>query len=420
MPRPELEGLDDVPAKLVCIIDHAREAKELSDKLSGLGYKTVDLQHDMPPSECIAVIIGQRVDPELKLAQVLATHHPVILIGDDQSFELNLAAVRAGIKASLTLPLDMVELGAWLTGFSRSNRRPYSIMVVEDDEIAASTYAMALEVAGMEATIVTSAIDACDAINRSSPDLVVMDMNMPIADGLEVASVLRLSRRNLSLPIVFLSSDTDRIRQHAARKIGGDDFILKPVDLSNLASLIEIRAERARSLRQVMDRDSLTGLLNHARFKECASDELNRSRRMGTPFSLCLLDLDHFKLVNDTQGHLTGDRVLRSLAHSLQAALRQTDVIARYGGEEFAVLLVGTDADRAQIVMDKVRTAFEKQEFYGPNGAFSVTVSVGISSQEMDSSVEGLIGRADEALYLAKDTGRNRVVIAPIQQSRRA
>lgn len=104
----------------------------------------------------------------------------------------------------------------------------------------------------------------------------------------------------------------------------------------------------------------------------------------------------------------------------MQSALRQTDVIARYGGEEFAVLLVGTDATRAQIVMDKIRTAFEKQEFHGPNGAFTVTVSVGVSSQEMDNTVEGLIGRADEALYFAKNNGRNRVVIAPMQQSLRA
>jgi len=209
-------------------------------------------------------------------------------------------------------------------------------------------------------------------------------------------------------------------RQREARKIGGDDFISKPVDLEGLASLIVIRAERARVLRQVMDRDSLTGLLNHARFKDRVADELGRSRRTGSTFSLCLLDLDHFKRVNDTNGHLCGDRVLRTLAHSLQGTLRQTDVIARYGGEEFAVLLVGTDATRAQIVMDKVRTSFEQLKFDGPETSFSVTVSVGVSSEQMGSSVEGLIGRADEALYIAKDNGRNRVVIAPTLQARSA
>jgi len=420
MSSPEADNLDEAPAKLICIIDHARETRDLADKLAGLGYDTVDLQHDMPPRDCLAVIIGRRIDPELKLAQVMSVYHPVILISEDQSFEANLAAVRAGVRASLALPLDMVELGAWLTSLSQSETTPYSIMVVEDDEIAAQTYALALQSAGMEATIVTNAVEAADAINRCSPDLVVMDMNMPTADGLEVASVLRLSRKNLSLPIVFLSSDKDLERQRAARKIGGDDFITKPVDLDTLASLIEIRAERARSLRQVMERDSLTGLLNHARFKDRVADELGRARRMGSTFSLCLLDLDHFKRVNDTHGHLIGDRVLRTLAHSLQGALRATDVIARYGGEEFAVLLIGTDATRAQIVMDKVRTSFEQLVFDGPNESFSVTVSVGVSNEQMGSTVEGLIGRADEALYIAKDNGRNRVVIAPALQVRSA
>ncbi|MCS6762630.1 MAG: GGDEF domain-containing protein, partial [Candidatus Devosia symbiotica] len=127
-----------------------------------------------------------------------------------------------------------------------------------------------------------------------------------------------------------------------------------------------------------MDRDSLTGLLNHARFKDRAADELNRSRRASSTFSLCLLDLGHFKRINDTHGHLCGDRVLPILAHSLQGTLRQADVITRYGGEEFAVLLVGADATRAQIVMDKVRRSFEQLAFDGPNGAFTVTISVGV------------------------------------------
>ncbi|MGV8833800.1 MAG: diguanylate cyclase [Devosia sp.] len=413
MVTPELDSKTGSSGKMVCIIDHATEAGELAERLAALGYETVDLQDNMPPRDCLAVIIGRHIDPQLRLAQVLSEHHPVILIGDDYGFEGDLAAVRAGVRASLALPLDMVELGAWLTSLSESESQPYRIVVVEDDEIAAQTYALTLEEAGMKTTVVTNAVDACDVINRSMPDLVVMDMNMPTADGLEIASVLRLSRRNLSLPIIFLSSERDVVRQRAARKIGGDDFITKPVDLANLASLIGIRAERARALRQVMDRDSLTGLLNHARFKDRVADELSRSSRSGSTFSLCLLDLDHFKSVNDTQGHLSGDRVLRTLAQALQGALRQTDIIARYGGEEFAVLLLGTDAARARIVMDKVRTSFEKLRFDGPNGSFTVTLSVGVSCEEIGSNVEKLIGRADEALYIAKNTGRNRVVVVP-------
>jgi diguanylate cyclase (GGDEF)-like protein len=401
------------PLKLVCIIDDAIGTRDLSYKLAGLGYETMGLDCALPPEDCLAVIINVGVDVHLSLTSVLSKHHPVILISDDQTFEFYLAAVRAGARACLVAPVDLVELGAWLAGLSNGETRPYSILIVEDDEITAQTYSLVLEQAGMQTCVVTDVTLAPQEINRMAPDLILMDMNMPVASGLEVAQILRLSLKNLSVPIVFLSAETDTKRQQLARKVGGDDFISKPVNLGNLSSLVEIRAERARALRQIMDRDSLTGLLNHARFKDRVADELERSRRTGAKFSLCLLDLDHFKQVNDRHGHLCGDRVLRTLAQSLQGMLRRTDVIARYGGEEFAVLLLETDASRAQIVIDKIRLAFDMLEFEGPTGLFSVTLSAGVSDRISGASVESLIQQADEALYLAKDSGRNRVVVAP-------
>jgi diguanylate cyclase (GGDEF)-like protein len=236
-----------------------------------------------------------------------------------------------------------------------------------------------------------------------------MDVQMPEVDGIELARVIRQTRRHLSLPIVFLSAEQDTARQLLARKLGGDDFIPKPVDLDRLVTLVRLRAERARSLRAVMESDSLTGLLNHARFKERLALEMERARREGKELSLAIIDLDHFKSVNDTHGHLVGDRVIRGLARSLQKHLRRTDVIGRYGGEEFAALLPSTAPEQAANRMSQIRERFAVTPFDGAHRPFSVTFSAGVAGSLQHEGPEALISAADAALYAAKRAGRNRV-----------
>jgi len=401
-----------IRTKSVCVIDEDAVLGELSTKLSGLGYQVVDGRSTMPPDDCIAVIINADMDPGLDLTQALALKHRIVLFAKNRDFDFRLKAARAGVEAVLWSPLDMVDLGAWLTDFDDADKQAHTILIVDDDELAAESYAMALEQAGMHTHVVTDATKATDAVSRLMPDLVLMDLQMPDANGLEIAQIIRQSRQHLSLPIVFLSAERDPKRQHHARKVGGDDFIAKPVDLEQLASLVSIRAERAQALRQVMERDSLTGLLNHARFKDRLSAEFERSRRTQSPLAVCLLDLDHFKSVNDTYGHQAGDRVLQTLAHSLSGALRRTDVVARYGGEEFAIVLLDTALDDAVLVMDKIRASFGNIVFDAGEKHFSVTLSVGVANVASASSTESLIGLADGALYAAKHAGRNRVQVA--------
>jgi diguanylate cyclase (GGDEF)-like protein len=159
-----------------------------------------------------------------------------------------------------------------------------------------------------------------------------------------------------------------------------------------------------------MESDSLTGLLNHARFKERLALELERARREGQELSLAIIDLDHFKGVNDTHGHLVGDRVIRGLARSLRKHLRRTDIIGRYGGEEFAALLPNTSPEQAAARLDKIRERFGATPFDGAHGRpFSVTYSAGIAGSGPHEGPEALISAADAALYAAKRAGRNRV-----------
>ncbi len=195
-------------------------------------------------------------------------------------------------------------------------------------------------------------------------------------------------------------------------RIGADEFLTKPISPERLVSAVSIRAERFRRLRSMMLRDSLTGLLNHTTTKEQLSIELSRMRRSGLSLAFALIDLDHFKSVNDTYGHPIGDQVLKTMSNMLKQRLRMTDIIGRYGGEEFAVALPDVSPSNAMVVLDKVREAFAQIQQIHSGGEFTVTLSCGVAMFPDFDDVPSLTEAADQALYEAKSKGRNRVVLA--------
>jgi diguanylate cyclase (GGDEF)-like protein len=251
-----------------------------------------------------------------------------------------------------------------------------------------------------------------EPLEEFSPELILMDINMPGASGEEVAQVLRQQEIHVSVPIVFLSGETDKSRQLAAMGHGGDDFLVKPIQPEHLVSAVTSRIERYRALRNFMIRDSLTGLLNHTKIKEQLEIEIDRARRQQRPLSFAMIDLDHFKSVNDTYGHPTGDKVLKSLSRLLQQRLRKVDVIGRYGGEEFAVIFPDTSGPDAVRVLDGIRKDLVQIRQHGEKAEFSVTFSCGVASYPDFATPEAINNAADKALYRAKHDGRNRVVLA--------
>lgn len=391
----------------------------LSAVITSLGYsiervggEPSALQRPPGRRHCAAVV-DDELEAPLEVCQTLAGHCPVVLLTGDIGFPARLAAARAGVDAVVAKPLEVNELADWLDHFAGHRSDPgFSILIVDDDRLLAETYALALRRAGMQVATVADPSQVIEAIAATGPDLILMDMQMPETDGIELARVIRQTRRHLSLPILFLSAEQDQQRQMLARRLGGDDFIPKPVDLDRLVSQVRMRAERARALRAVMETDSLTGLLNHARFKERVALELARAERHGSPLSLAILDLDHFKSVNDRFGHLVGDRVIRALSRALQKRLRRTDVIGRYGGEEFAVLLPNTRPEAALAAIDGIRARFAEAPFEAAGGCFTASFSAGIAGADGGAQPEAMISAADAALYAAKRAGRNRVMLA--------
>ncbi len=235
---------------------------------------------------------------------------------------------------------------------------------------------------------------------------------MPTCTGMELASVIRQIEAFVGLPIVFLSAETDRDKQLAAVGLGGDDFLVKPIKPEHLISAVVSRTERYRKLRSVMMRDGLTGLFNHSSITDRLEQEAARARRQQIPLSVVMIDIDHFKQVNDTYGHPVGDRVIKSLARLLTQRLRVTDIVGRYGGEEFLVILPDTAAEQALSLVDKLREAFSQLLQHAGGKRFFTTCSVGVASHPTWTEPAALKEAADQALYQAKRGGRNRVALA--------
>jgi diguanylate cyclase (GGDEF)-like protein len=417
-----------VESRLVYLWEpHARLARDLSDQLAHFGYKVrmpVDLEAlattacDAPPA-AIIVDAGEPDAEPAALAAITAIQHgrqepiPTVLISSHGDLQSRLRAVRAGASSYLTRPVDMDELIDRLDMLTtRDAREPFRVLVVDDSPELADYLAGHLQQAGMLTAVVTDPMEVMGPLADFNPDLILMDLYMPGCTGLELAAVIRQQPDYLSTPIVFLSAETDKNTQLEALRLGGDDFLTKPVQVSHLISSVAARTLRSRTLRALMIRDSLTGLLNHTATEERLMAEVARAQRHQRPLAYALLDLDSFKKVNDTYGHATGDRVLISLSRLLQQRLRKSDVIGRVGGEEFVIIFTDTDGPTAVRVMNELRERFSLVRHSAEGHEFYVTLSAGVASFPERLEPVALNEAADKALYEAKQRGRNRVVLA--------
>ncbi len=344
----------------------------------------------------------------------LATERPpVIYIGSSGALTTRLRAVRAGGAAYFVRPIQVGPLVDVLDRLTAEEPpEPYRVLVVDDEPAAAAHAALVLEHAGMRVRTVSNPLAVSDVLDELHPDLILMDLYMPECSGLELAQVIRQQEEYVGIPILFLSADRDRERQLAAIRHGGDDFLTKPVDDEHLRVQVAARARRSRAVRAAMVRDALTGLPNHTRIQEQLDLDLQRARRDHRSLAYAMLDIDLFKQVNDSYGHPTGDRVIKTLARLLQQRLRRSDVVGRYGGEEFAVILPDTTAAAAAQVLDAVRAAFAAIHHRCDTADFTVTISGGVAEFPHSVDAQHLREAADRALYAAKHAGRNRIVVA--------
>ncbi len=352
------------------------------------------------------------------LSSLLATSgagekFPVVWTAHRGDLRTRLQTVRLGGAAFFQHPVDVDSLLVKLDDLtSPQTPEPFRVLIVDDEPALARLFGLVLRQAGMETREVTDPLQIMNPLVEFRPDLILMDVYMPGCKGTELAAVIRQQEPYIGIPIVFLSVESDMSKQQEAMRQGGDDFLSKPIEPRNLVAAVSTRAARARVLRQLMVRDSLTGLLNHTSLKEQLEIEVSRAMRLNQNIALAMLDLDHFKAVNDQYGHGTGDRVLRSLSRMLMQRLRSTDVVGRYGGEEFAVILTGASAEDAATRLNTVRESFAELSHFANGQEFKVTFSCGIAGAPPNGESSGLSEAADKALYEAKHAGRNCIVVA--------
>lgn len=342
---------------------------------------------------------------------------PVMFLSSRNDLEARLHAVRIGGMAYFTKPVEVGGLVDKLDALRE--QRPeefYRVMVVDDSPPMAAYYGAVLREQGMQVEVVSELGGIINLIDQFRPDLILLDPLMPGCNGLELAAVIRQKEDFISTAIVYLSAETDLDTRLQALFRGGDDFLVKPIEPRHLVAAVRMRVRRARQLRSFMVRDGLTGLLNHTAIKEQLELELARSQREKHPLCFVMIDIDHFKQVNDRYGHVMGDRVIKSLSRLLRDRLRGSDVVGRYGGEEVAVVLKGTYVQDAERLINAIREDFAAIQHPGEDGVFTVSFSGGIASFPDYADAAEMSEAADKALYAAKRAGRNRIMVAAPNQ----
>jgi diguanylate cyclase (GGDEF)-like protein len=338
---------------------------------------------------------------------------PVFLANYGIDIGKQLEYLRAGVTDFIAYPINLQTLIDRLDQLEELEHvQPYRVLLVDDSDTVAKWAQTVLSGAGMIFKHLSDPLRVISCLESFQPDILLLDVYMPQCQGDEIAKLIRQRSQFDSIPIAFLSTETHRGRQLMARSMGGDDFLVKNMDADELVAAVSITSERYRTLRRWMTRDSLTGLLNHTNVVEALSREVVRAHKESRQLSYAMIDIDHFKLINDQYGHSVGDRVIKSLSRLLKQSMPNPDAVGRYGGEEFALIWSDHTQIRAAQRTDELRVLFNELAQSNADGHFVATFSAGVAQLEDGMSAKDLIDAADQALYQAKAAGRNQVGLA--------
>lgn len=292
-----------------------------------------------------------------------------------------------------------------------------SVLIVDDSEDIHHLVSARLSSERVNMLHAYNAAGGLEMIRQHQPDLVLLDLDMPGTDGMTLCQSIKEQHELANIPVIFLTGTLDVETKVQAFELGAMDYVTKPFDAVELRARVRsaLRLKRYHDLLTTKAQiDALTGLWNRGYFDNQLAIELSVLERKGVPVSVAMVDVDHFKAVNDTHGHLFGDMALQAIAGQLSQVCRDSDVVCRYGGEEFTVILRDTAHRGAILVAERMREAIAGLELKTGRRIVPITASIGIGGSdefrdETQLSPEALMERADQALYQAKEKGRNRV-----------
>jgi diguanylate cyclase (GGDEF)-like protein len=303
------------------------------------------------------------------------------------------------------------------------------ILVVDDHEDNIELLRARLEARGYEIHAASDGQAALDQVDRVLPDLILLDVMMPKMDGMEVVRRLKADKNLPFIPVIMQTALDTTANKVEGLDAGADDYITKPINFAELEAKVNAllriksletelrdRKNEVEVLNDKLTRISLTDGLTEIDNRRCLEERLHEmwqhSVRLHEPIALIMCDIDKFKSVNDNYGHQAGDSVLKEVARLLKEDAREIDRVGRYGGEEFLLILPGTVLDAAVTFAERLREKVEAHTFRFTGGTLRRTISAGVagSPHPRVKDQEALLKAADEALYVAKETGRNRVV----------
>lgn len=426
LPGAPVDPDGDEPPLVLIVDDDAALAELLTIEAAAWGMRTLvapdiaaaraALAASTPAVVLLDLLFAQDTRGALGLLAELTARTPpvpvLVLTGRD-ALAHRVTVAKLGGRGFLQKPVAPAQVLEAVTQLIQRERAAEAkVLVVDDDPQVLATVRMLLAPYHIRLLTLDDPLQFWDTLEEAAPDLVVLDVEMPYVSGIELCRVVRNDPRWAGLPVLFLTAHTDREVVHRVFAAGADDYVSKPIVGPELVTRINNRLERTQLLRSVAETDALTGVANRRKSGQVLGQFLRLAERYGQPLSLAVLDLDHFKQVNDHHGHAAGDAVLSRLGQLLQRSFRGEDVVARWGGEEFLVGMYGmTRTDGVQRLAE-VLDALREEEFSLPDGTtFGVTFSAGVAEHPHDGAdVQALYRAADAALYRAKLAGRNQVM----------
>ena len=299
-----------------------------------------------------------------------------------------------------------------------------NVLIVDEQERVVERIAKALEGVG-DVSFVPGGEDAADRAREKNYDLIIVSLTMRDTDGLRVCSKLRSFEETRHVPILVMVDDGNTKLLVRALEMGVNDYVVRPVDKLEFLARVKTQLKRKRFAdklwenfhlsMQLATTDAVTGLYNRHYLTSHMDTRMQAAQKQGKDLSILMMDIDHFKKVNDTFGHAVGDQVLKEFANRVGRNIRGVDLAARYGGEEFVVMMPETPADWALMIGNRLREEIASKpfDFDLPEGEINVTVSIGVATSKEGQTPAQLLEEADKALYEAKAGGRDKVVVAP-------
>jgi diguanylate cyclase (GGDEF)-like protein len=339
---------------------------------------------------------------------------PVLVLTGSDAFTDRVEAARRGSRAFLPKSLLPAEVLSAVEQFlARDRLAATRVLVVDDDPAVLDTMRVLLQPHDLAVFTLADPLRFWETLEEVAPELLILDVDMPSVNGPELCQTVRNDPRWRGLAVIFATARTDAETVERVFNAGADDYIAKPIIGPELVTRVSNRLERVRLYRAQAETDGLTGLSNRVTSEEALKQLAALSDRFSEPLSVVMIDVDRFKLVNDTHGHAAGDSVLRCVGEYLRREFRGNDVVGRWGGEEFIVGMYGMTRANAVRRLTDMHERFSQEDFRSAESTFQVTFSAGVAEYPLDGSdTDAACHAADGALYRAKAAGRARVLTA--------